>query len=175
MLDPYYDAVSLLLPMKGANNGTLFPDYSKNLLSLVKGTTIKTVTTQSRFYGSSGYFDGYSTGYLTAPAGSESAFTFGVNDFTLEFWIMAPALPGTRILMDFRGPSQVGAYPSFYINGSGDLQYFYKNQNRIVSAAALTVNVWAHVALSRASGTTRFDRSSRSFGIATWWPDFALR
>jgi hypothetical protein len=50
MSDTHYSNVSLLLPMNGENNGTVFTDYSptNKVISLFGDT--KTATAQSRFY-----------------------------------------------------------------------------------------------------------------------------
>jgi hypothetical protein len=54
-----FNKAELLLPMTGANNGTVFTDYSLRQ-RVVTRTNAVTSTAQSRYsaYGSSGYFDG---------------------------------------------------------------------------------------------------------------------
>ena len=79
--DPYYSAVSLLLPMDGTNGSTTFTDSGPNALT-VTPTSATISTTQSK-YGASGYFNGTSA-YLTA---ASSAITLGTSDFTIEFWV----------------------------------------------------------------------------------------
>ena len=79
-----YDKCSLLLPMDGANNGTTFEDWSPNPKTVTANGNAKTVTTQSKYYGSSGYFDGAGDN-LQIPA--NDAFSFGSDDFTIAAWM----------------------------------------------------------------------------------------
>jgi len=92
MSDPHYDNVSLLMPMFGANNGTIFTDYSPTPKTITRYGDTKTVTAQSKYYGSSGYFDGggdnreidAATGPYLATDASTAAD--GTPDFTVEFY-----------------------------------------------------------------------------------------
>ena len=56
--DPYYSAVSLLLPMDGTNGSTTFTDSSLNGLTVTAVGNAQISTTQSKYGGASGYFDG---------------------------------------------------------------------------------------------------------------------
>jgi len=64
--DPYFTRTTLLVPFNGANNSTVFTDYSFNPKTLTAVGNAKIVTAQSKFGGSSGYFDGGGD-YLTTP------------------------------------------------------------------------------------------------------------
>lgn len=86
--DPYFSSVSLLLHMDGANGATTFVDSGPNALTVTPASAT-TSTTQSKFGGSSGYFDGSSSSALTIPA--SSVFNFGTGDFTIESWFNIPA------------------------------------------------------------------------------------
>lgn len=56
--NPYSNNVTLFMPMFGADGGVSFPDYSKiTKYATVHGDS-KTIITQSKYYGSSAYFDG---------------------------------------------------------------------------------------------------------------------
>jgi hypothetical protein len=65
-----FDKVELLLPMTGANNGTVFTDYSLRRRAVTRVGAV-TSTAQSKFgaYGSSGLFNGTSA-YLSIPYGA---------------------------------------------------------------------------------------------------------
>lgn len=86
--DPDFANVSLLLHGDGANNSTTFTDSSSNNFTLSRVGDVKISTTQSKFGGSSIFFDG--TGdYLTLA--NNSAFNFS-NDFTVEAWVYPTAI-----------------------------------------------------------------------------------
>jgi hypothetical protein len=80
-----FDKVELLLPMTGANNGTVFTDYSFRKRTVTRVGDAKTVTAQSKFseYGSSAYFDGTGDNLSTA---SNAGLQFGSGPFTIGFW-----------------------------------------------------------------------------------------
>jgi hypothetical protein len=157
MSDPYYDKVSLLLPMFGANNGTTFTDYSPTPKTITRYGDTKTVTAQSKYYGSSGYFDGvYTTNgeHLTVP--KESAFDFGNGDFTIEAWTRLNALPTTNATIV---STSFVASPYFSIRfrviDTGALYALLSTDGNfdatksITSSITMAINNWYHVALVR--------------------------
>lgn len=87
--DPFYSAVSMLLPMDGTNGSTTFTDSSLNGLTVTSsGVTISDTGARSGF-GQFADFPGSSSSALTIPA--SSLFDFGTGDFTIEFWFNIPA------------------------------------------------------------------------------------
>ena len=100
--DPYFNNVVLLLHMNGANSGTTFTDSSSFARTVTTYGDAKTSTTQSKFNGSSGLFDG-TTDRLSVPASSD--FNMGSGDFTIETWIYPTTLGGTQYLFDSGGNS----------------------------------------------------------------------
>lgn len=86
---PDYGSVVLLLPMSGTNNGTVFNDWSSNIHAITRLGSTKTSTTQSKYYGSSGYFNG-TTDYLTC--NTVCALLAGTNtEFTIQGWFFREA------------------------------------------------------------------------------------
>lgn len=81
---PDYSKVSLLLPLSGADNGTVFTDYSVLPKTVTRFGGTKTVTAKFQYYGSSAYFDGAGD-YLAVPNGTD--FAFGTGDFTVAAWV----------------------------------------------------------------------------------------
>ena len=81
--------IVLAIPMDGANNDTTFTDKSATIKGSGSAKTItrygdtKTSTAQSKYYGSSGYFDG--TGDYLQVANNVD-LQFGTGDFTIEGW-----------------------------------------------------------------------------------------
>jgi hypothetical protein len=160
MNDAYYENVSLLLPMNGADGGTEFIDYSPNQKTVTAYGNAHTETDQSKYYGSSGYFDG-SGDYLIAQYSTD--FVFGTGDFTIEFWVYRVG-SGLQILIDFR-PNN-GAFPLIYLDGSNTI-LFYANTSNMITGGTLAANSWIHVALSRASGNTKMFIDGTQAG-STW-------
>lgn len=96
-LSPYATQVavsrqaSLLLHMDGSNGSTTFTDSSQNALTVTAYGDAEISTAESKFGGSSGYFDG-DTAYLSTPA--TSAIDISSSDFTMECWVYPVSLGG---------------------------------------------------------------------------------
>jgi hypothetical protein len=162
MTDTYQPYVTLLLHCDGANNSTTFTDTSYRGNTITASGNAKISTTQSKFGGSSAYFDGNGD-YLQL--NDSEYFNFGSGDFTFEVWIYPTALPSTGYyfsLISQRSTFTSGysfslelfptGIPSLGISNSGSGQsgtYAY------VSGTAVTANTWTHLAVTRASGTLR--------------------
>lgn len=84
--DPYFGNVSLLLHMDGTNGSTTFTDSSPNPKTFTVSGNAQISTTQSKFGGASGLFDG-SGGYISAPTNSDFDLLSSGKDFTVEFWL----------------------------------------------------------------------------------------
>ena len=106
-------------------------------------------TTQKQFGTASVLFDG--TGdYLSLATSSD--FGFGTGDFAVEAWVYPTSLAATQRLFDFRTAAPEVA-PLISVTTAGAVVVRVDSTN-VISGGALTVNTWAHVALSRVSGTT---------------------
>jgi hypothetical protein len=154
--DSNASSLVLAIPMDGANNGTTFTDESATIRGsgtakaiTVNGNT-KTLTAVSKFYGSSGYFDG--TGdYLTCASSAD--FNIGTGDYTFETWIYKTTSSNRVVLLAI-----AGAGLSISINTSGNIEV-----NRSLTAidftftASIQDNTWTHIAV------TRFGTSLRAF------------
>lgn len=86
--------------------------------------------------------------------GVNEDLAFGVNDFCIEFGVYLSA-HRVQVVFDFRPTSLNGWYPYIDLSSSGVVGYYLNGAYRIQSASALALNQWHHVAVSRASGTTR--------------------
>ena len=145
--DPYYSNVSLLLHMDGSNNSTTFTDSGPSAVSVTAIGNAAISTTQSKFGGASGAFDG-SGDYLSCTLGA-----FGANDFTIETWVRMTSFANYRMLYDSRtGDGDTSGF-TWSVNSSGQLFLFLGTF--VLTAGTLTTNTWSHVALTRASGTWR--------------------
>jgi len=107
--------------------------------------------TQSKFGGSSIAFDG--TGdYLSLATSTD--YGFGTGDFTIEGWIYKTTTT-TQYLFDTRTTLTENSV-AVQSNGSGSLRLFVNGAFVLTSSNAHTNNAWNHLAISRASGVTRF-------------------
>lgn len=155
--DPYYANTSLLLHMDGSNGSTTFTDNSSNALTVTANGNAQISTTQSKFGGSSGYFDG-SGDYLDVTEVS-SVLTPGTGDFTLEGWFY------TNASATYRSGWRTGANDSFrgvflwnqsanqlmlLINGTN----YFEGTNNTTTAAGTgpSSSTWFHLAVVRSSG-----------------------
>tara|TARA_R100000781_G_scaffold2586_1_gene4116 strand:- start:34 stop:2598 length:2565 start_codon:yes stop_codon:yes gene_type:complete len=103
-----------------------------------KGTTSRAVE-----------FDG-SGDYLTT--NSSSDYTLSTGDFTLEYWYKPDTVGYSTFIIDAAGGGEIW---STYCNTSGDHKYRVGGTDRIVSDTSLSFNEWHHIAIVRASGTTK--------------------
>jgi hypothetical protein len=154
-----FDKVELLLPMTGANNDTVFNDYSLRKHSVTRqGSSIVTSTGRSKFaaYGSSGLFPGGSSQYLFLP--NTSNFALGTGDFTLGLYVWIDSTQATSF-----------AYPLSKGNGatgSNEWNFLCRNSSDSVTFRAgggtdvanniefgiFAKNEWNHLEICRESG-----------------------
>jgi hypothetical protein len=132
-------------------NGGITDATAKNVAETVGGAAISTA--QSKFGGSSMYFDG-SGDYLVAPA---QAITNLIGDFTVEFWAYRPSAGNNFFYTT--GDDALSSGISIYIGNSGNNLRVY-NANGVVIDAALSgisfpTSTWTHIALVRSSGVVK--------------------
>jgi hypothetical protein len=149
-------------------------------------TTLETVadakvsTTQSKFGGSSMYFDG--TGdYLTSSSASNSGFAFGTGDFTIEMWVNPADVSGSAQRGFLQTSDTAGGLKTTYtsgvimlfgINGSvasltGGVGVNIAGTWIGSSTAVVTTNAWYHIALVRSSGVATIYVNGTSVGSAS--------
>jgi len=149
-VDPQFGSVSLLLHGNGANGSTTITDSSPTPKTVTAVGNAQISTTQSKFGGASIAFDG--TGdYLDI--GSNSAFGYGLNNFTIEFWVYRNASAVLQVLLDHRVGTSVRVAPTIYI--SSNSVYYYTDGNNRIMGGTLASTQWVHVALSRSGSSTR--------------------
>lgn len=158
--DLYIDNVSLLLHMDGSNGSTTFTDSSKNALAVTRFGNAQISTAQSKFGGSSGYFDGNGD-YCTLA--HNTAVNLASGDFTIEAWIYHVARPtsgNTQTIIDKDGVLNT-SYPSYSITVDSTGQCVLNLGNGAgVSPTATSYTIgniplatWTHIAATK-SGTT---------------------
>ena len=136
---------SLLL--SGTNAG-IIDSTAKNLITTVGDAKIS--TTQSKFGGSSMYFDG--TGdYLTIP--NSINHQFGTGNFTIEMWVYTNNLAAYQTLLDARSADSASSY-GLFISNTGNI-YWYDASGMQTSSNAISSNTWTHIAAVRTSGVLK--------------------
>jgi len=134
------------------NNGLLWTQsYLPSSTAITVSGDAKHSTAQSKFGMSSLALDG--TGDFISIA-SDDKFAYGFEDFTVEFFWRPTAIGTQQILVDQRSAGNDAAV-YLEMNASGNIRLFVNNAYQITSSVACSAGSWNHVALSRASGTTR--------------------
>ena len=154
-------SIAFALPMDGTNGGTSFGDQSAVIRGSGSAKTVtvtgntNTSTAQSKFYGSSGYFDG--TGdYLQTPYATD--FNFGSGDFTIETFVNISALGTAKMIANYIAPTAVTGNDLgwiFDINTSNQLEGVLYNGSSavgLIQSGSLVTGKWYHAAYVR-SGT----------------------
>jgi hypothetical protein len=131
-------------------NGGIIDAAMSNDLETVGNAQIS--TTQSKFGGSSMYFDGNGD-YLFVP-NTNLSFNFGTGDFTVEGWIYLSATPSTSgTIIDTRSSDALSEY-HISVTTSNKLDFIYSS-SRVTSATSISNTTWTHIAITRSSGTIR--------------------
>lgn len=141
MSDPYSGNTVLLLHMEGSNGSAAFVDSSRFPRLITANGTAQISTAQSKWGQGSGYFDG--SGYLSL--NSLSGFGFGINDYTIEIWILTST--ANKVILDTRSFSDFG---SFFISSSGYASYW---DGSVVRSGTIncTSGAWTHIAWCRSN------------------------
>jgi hypothetical protein len=166
--DPNFSSVSLLLHMDGSNGSTSFVDSSANAFTVTAVGNAQISTAQSKFGGSSAFFDG--TGdYLSIT--DNNAFSFGSGAFTIEAWVYYIPTSGSFAIASQRASATVNASwglilsslnngPTFAYSTNGT---FMTNLAKTFSISA-NANSWHHFAVCRSGNTLYFFADGTSLG-----------
>jgi len=166
----YYDNLVLAMPFNAA---TGFADVSsRNRNPGVYGnTTISTA--QSKYYGSSAYFDG--TGdYLSIDVGistSTSDFVLGPSgsDFTIELYLYATSSANGGIISTYSNWNDAanGYSGRWGLLFSGNNIWWYNSAGGIGIGESAILNQWVHYAICRSGSTITMYRNGTSIGTQT--------
>jgi hypothetical protein len=146
-------------------NAGIYDATSKNDLETIGNAQIS--TTQSKFGGSSMYFDGNGD-WLASVA---TAFgTFNTGDFTVECWIYSTVNQNSASIVSNRtsGVDTVWAL-EFYNNGTGNNILNWHSGTTIIMYAntAASINTWNHVAVVRFGTALKMYLNGREVASAT--------
>jgi len=144
----------LTFPNQNQSNFSVPADSSFNAYPVVNLSTVAT-TARCPFSGYVGSFDfTVTTNYLNAA--TQTLFNYSTLDFTVEGWFRLTQTGVVQYLIDQRNAGAATAItPTIYVDASNNLIYYSNGAVRITGATAMTTGVWYHVAVSRASNTTR--------------------
>ena len=151
LADDFYDDVSLLLKMNGANGSTTFLDSSKFGHAVTANGNAAISTTESKFGGASLY-------QPSAELDTVSFSGYGANfqfpgDFTIEAWVYDTARGSESSVFVISDPTL-----TFFLALNIDSTDFkiYLNSNLASSAAhGLSLNTWHHIAVCRSGSTVK--------------------
>lgn len=143
-VDPFFNNVSLLLPMDAS-----FADFSSNNFAVTANGNVQISSSQSKFGGGSAFFDGNGD-YLELPV---NAIQFNANDFTIEFWVYPTRTGSHTCVANWGCGSNMTIFLAvdlpggvvLYLNGSGPY----------ITAGSIQANQWQHVALVRQGSNMR--------------------
>ena len=156
--DPHFNSVGLLLHGDGANTSTAISDSSASAKSLTSNFGAQISTSQSKFGGSSLYFNG-ANAYISSPNSAD--FQFGTGDFTVEFFMYLPlAWASQPYSVGIIGQKANDSTPGWviYANSFTATRMTVRTFSGDFSTNSTpATNVWQHWALTR------------SAGVCSWW------
>lgn len=145
-------------PLTAVTNTSLLTNFTNAGISDAAATNDLTTvgdaqvsTTVVKYGTASMKFDG--TGDYLQNNGNTLPFTFGTSDFTIEMWAYFNNVTTSANLYEGRPASTNGAYPVLYV-ASSTLRWYVSSVDQITSSA-ITTGTWYHIAVCRASGSTR--------------------
>jgi hypothetical protein len=152
---------SSLLHFDGADGSTAFSDVTGK--SWTRYGSILISTTESKFGGASGRFNGTSQ-YIDT--GASSDFVLGTDDFTLELQYRPDDISaGYRCLLADLLYNSTGGW-ALYQNGA-NLEFWRGGAKIAERTGSLAATTWQHIAVSRVSGQTRVFREGVSGSAGT--------
>ena len=155
VIDPYANNVILFLKGEGANESTNIIDSSPFSQVISVFGTAKISTVQSKYNGSSIYFDGTSNCYIGTP--SNSLYTLSTSDFTLEMWVYPFAANPNGILGWNNSASlgDMGSLNPVYATFASTFSW-WRNDGGVNNLQNLITNIWQHHALVRDKNNYRW-------------------
>lgn len=167
--DPYWANVVSLLHYAGSDGSTTFTDQNGRVWTPAGDAQIDTA--QSPFGESSGLFDG--TGdYINTPSSSD--FAYGTGDFTWETWVRFASVSGNQYILDHGSNGGVlqlsGGFLKYYNSTTGIYSPLYTD-----GGGGVSTGTWYHIAVSRASGVTRYFRDGVLQSSATDGHNYAAQ
>lgn len=163
--DPYWTDVLSLVYFNGTVGSSVMVDQV-TLSSWSNYGSPNISSTQSKFLGTSGYFNGSSGIFLNRQA------NIGTGDFTVDVWVYTTSLLGnttilcgqqdstTQTVLQIRGSTTGQLEVLFRPNGGGSV-------TTLDGSAVISINTWHLLSISRVSGTiyTFLDGALQTSGV----------
>jgi len=140
-------AITNTVLLTNFTNAGIFDNTGFNALETVGNAQID--TSVKKYGTGSMKFDG-TTDYVVQPTSDN--YGYGTGNFTIEFWLYLNVVTGNKTIVS-NLTSASSTNPHLYMNTSS-IRYFTANADRI-TGGALNTGQWYHIALCRASGSTR--------------------
>ena len=110
-------------------------------------------TAQQKIGPASLYLDGTTNTYVQSPSGTD--YALGTGDFTIEAWVYRTGNAGVnQVIVDFRSSGSAAVAPTLYLNTTYVPIYLVNGTTAITGSAAVALNTWTHIAISRTSSST---------------------
>lgn len=142
-----------------STNAAIYDSFSFNDLETLGDAKIS--TTQSKWGGSSMYFDG--TGDALSAANSPN-MQLGTGDFTIESWIYTSSVSASSKMILAKDSNENVNYGNlaFQVNGTGKLNFFCNPNSgnttgrvSLTSTSNVNTGAWVHTAITRSGNTWR--------------------
>lgn len=147
--DPSFSSVVALYHFNVPNGTGGIVDWSSK--SHDASQVLAGLTSTAKFGTAAGYVNG--SHYISAA--SHADFNVGTGDFTLEGWFYFASLGVNCIALDQRS-NEPQVRPMVYVTTAGSLRYYVNGADRITgSNSQVTTATYHHIAVSRASGSTK--------------------
>jgi hypothetical protein len=146
--DVYYPQTSLLMHFNGTNGSTTMTDSSKNNLAVTATNGAAISTAQSKFGGSSVFFDG-TNDFLSISNNAE--FNFVTGTFTVELWAYFSSVSDQRPLVTNYQNSTNGWAVQLYLGKI--FASFSGDGIDIQGTTTILTNTWHHIAVSGTPGS----------------------
>jgi len=149
------DKTLLLMHFDGTNGSETFLDSSRYNWKAVTSYGTKLSSTQSKFGGTSAYFDGTAgRGIIVEP---DQIFSFDEDDFTIDLWVYIASTGTQRHIVgqwcQFLGINQNTNYWTIQQSAGNYLIFYWdpfnNNSPLLTSASTFTTNQWIHVAITK--------------------------
>ena len=165
----YYDNLVLAMPF---NEATGLRDVSSRNRNPAAYGNVAISTAQSKYYGSSAYFDG-SDDYLSIDVGistSTSDFVLGPSgsDFTIEMYLYATSSANGGIISTYSNWNTSAGYLNRWalIFSENNIQW-YNSAGGVGIGESAILNQWVHYAICRSGSTITMYRNGISIGTQT--------
>lgn len=151
MSDPHSAHSVLALHMNGSNGSTVFTDVSCIPKIITPYGNAQISTAQSKFLGSSAYFDGAGD-YLVAP--DSVNWAFGTGDFTIRFFAFVPDAISNGVIVDMNSFDGANDGPIVRVSGNNVLGFAFSGPHPNIQQYTINYNQWYFVEFSRKGTTT---------------------